>query len=101
VVELYAALIGESPTIGARIGHAVATAEADEPLAGLALLARLPVGDVRNHQPYWVVLAYLERKANQHQAAAAALERALGLTADARVRARLLAMAVRLGDAQP
>ena len=101
IVELYAALIAEAPRIGARIGHAVATAEAEGALAGLALLAMLPAGDVRNHQPYWVALAYLERKANHLQAADAALERALGLTADARVRAHLRATAVQLGDARP
>ena len=95
IVALYAALIAVSPTVGARIGHAVATAEATEPAAGLALLAGLPMREVRNHQPYWVALAHLERKAGHHPAADTALERALGLTSDARVRAHLMASASR------
>lgn len=86
IATLYAALVAMSPTVGARIGQAVAVAQASEPQAGLALLATLDADAVRNHQPYWVALAHLEGLARHPAAAAAALERALGLTIDARVR---------------
>jgi RNA polymerase sigma-70 factor (ECF subfamily) len=48
------------------------------------MLAALPPERVREHQPYWVALAHLQRQAGQD--AHAALQRALGLTADERVR---------------
>ena len=45
---------------------------------------------VRAYQPYWVALAHLRRRGQQPTLANQALERALGLTEDARVRAYLL-----------
>ncbi|MGE3771644.1 MAG: RNA polymerase sigma factor [Gammaproteobacteria bacterium] len=100
IAALYDALVTQAPTIGARIGQAVAHAEAAGAQAGLRLLAALEADDVRNHQPYWVALAHLERRANHPQAADAALERAMGLTVDARVRAHLRRVAGSNGDAR-
>jgi len=89
IAALYAALVGHFPSLGARIGHAVALAEAGEGAEGLRLLTALAPAEVADHQPYWTALAYLRSKAGQTDGACAALERAIGLTADARVRAHL------------
>lgn len=83
--ELYAALVALAPTIGARVAQAVARAEAGDPGAGLRLLHSLPRDEVRNYQPYWVARAWL----GHASAAGEALERAIGLTIDGRVRAYL------------
>lgn len=84
IAQLYGALVTLTGSLGAHIGHAVALAEAGQVTEGLALLAALPPERVREHQPYWVALAHLQRQAGQD--AHAALQRALGLTADERVR---------------
>lgn len=89
IAALYAALVGHFPSLGARIGHAVALAEAGAGAEGLRVLDSLPPSEVAEHQPYWTALAYLRCKAGQTDRAHAALERAIGLTADARVRSHL------------
>ena len=81
---LYQALVAQSSSVGAHIGQAVALAEAGDLAAGKAVLAALPAERVRSHQPYWVALAHLQRLAGQNNQAA--LQQALGLTADAAVR---------------
>ena len=87
IAQLYAALVAQHGSIGAQIGQAVALAEAGNVAAGLAVLAALPAPQVRSHQPYWVALAHLQRLAGHHSQAA--LQQALGLTADEAVRAFL------------
>ncbi|WP_205702643.1 RNA polymerase sigma factor [Rubrivivax rivuli] len=84
IAQLYGALVTLTGSLGAHIGHAVALGEAGQGAEGLTLLAALPAERVRDHQPYWVALAHLQRQAGQN--AEAALQRALGLTADERVR---------------
>jgi len=86
---LYAQLVAHSPSTGARIGHAVARAESGDDAGGLRLLESLPPGEMGTYQPYWVALAYLRGRAGQGEAADAALTRAIGLTADPRVRVYL------------
>ncbi len=87
IAALYAALVARHGSIGALIGQAVALAESGDAAAGLQLLGTLPEDAVRDHQAYWVALAHLQRLSGQP--AEAALQRALGLTADERVRAFL------------
>jgi RNA polymerase sigma-70 factor, ECF subfamily len=89
IAALYAALVEHFPSVGARIGHAVALAEAGDGVEGLRILEALASDDVRSHQPYWVALAYLRTKAADLESARVALVRAVGLTADARVRTYL------------
>jgi RNA polymerase sigma-70 factor (ECF subfamily) len=91
IAELYGLLVAQHGGIGARIGRAVALAESGAVEAGLALLATLPAESIASHQPYWVALAHLQRLAGHSAPAQAALQRAAGLTADARVRRFLLA----------
>lgn len=90
IAHLYAVLAAQSPTLGARIGQAVALAEASEPVQGLALLRTIDVADVTSYQPYWVAMAYLLRACGDTGAASSALSCAIGLTADERVRAYLV-----------
>ena len=84
IARLYQALVAQSGSVGAHIGQAVALAEAGDLAAGSAVLAALPADRVRSHQPYWVALAHLQRLAGHNSQAA--LQQALGLTADAAVR---------------
>ena len=86
IVELYALLVEQTGGIGARIGHAVAVSEAGDKTTALTLLDALPTASVVSHQPYWVARAHLLARAGRSQEAAAARERAMGLTADERVR---------------
>ncbi|MBL9039416.1 MAG: hypothetical protein JNG84_12935 [Archangium sp.] len=81
ITQLYATLIEHYPTIGARVGHAVALASAERaPIAGLTLLSAIPPADVRSYQPYWVARAYLCELAGDLAASREALTRAIGLT---------------------
>jgi len=89
VAELYGRLAEVHGTVGAAIGHAVATAEAGAPETALAMLDALPAEPVRNHQPYWAARAHLARRLGRETAAREAAMRAAGLTRDARVRAYL------------
>jgi RNA polymerase sigma-70 factor (ECF subfamily) len=91
IAALYGALVQRVPAIGARIGHAVALAESGELAAGQAALDALTSDSVGTHAPYWVALAHLRRLAGDKSGAAQALDRAIGLTEDPRVRAHLAA----------
>jgi RNA polymerase sigma-70 factor (ECF subfamily) len=86
IAALYATLVANHPSIGARIGQAVAQAEAGDAAAGLAVLAALPFDAIGDYQPYWVALAHLRRLRGQADAADDALRRAIGLTEDPRLR---------------
>lgn len=94
IARLYGALVAmlapQGGSIGAQLGQAVALAEAGELAAGQAVLAALQAqaGErLRSHQPYWVALAHLQKLAGQDSQAA--LQQALGLTADEAVRQHL------------
>jgi len=56
-------------------------------------LRAMAEGEIAASQTHWVAGAYLERRAGHTQDAEAALQRALGLTTDPRVRAHLRATA--------
>lgn len=90
IAHLYGLLLGHHPSVGARVGQAVAVAEAGDAPRGLRLLDSLPAVDIANYQPHWVAVAYLRHKLGKHAEAAQALKHALGLTADARVRQYLM-----------
>lgn len=95
VAELYASLVEHHPSVGARIGHAVALAESAGVAAGLAALDRIPAQDVISYQPYWAARAHLLRQRGDAHASSQALDLAIGLTADERVRAYLRRQSVR------
>ncbi len=97
IAALYGLLVQHDPSTGARVGQAVALAEAGSVAQGLDVLKAVAAADVAGYQPYWVALAHLQRRAGNAPAAQAALERALGLTSDPRVREHL----ARAGQARP
>jgi RNA polymerase sigma-70 factor, ECF subfamily len=86
IAELYALLVAQQGSIGARIGQAVALCEAGQGEAALVLLDALPSQSVASHQPYWVARAHLLRRGGRTAEADVALQRGIGLTADERVR---------------
>lgn len=94
IVQLYDTLLRVAPTTGARIGHAVAVAEAGDAAGGLALLHALDPQAVATHQGYWVAAAHLAHLSGDAGGARSARSRAIGLTADPRIRDFLLAQQV-------
>ncbi len=87
IVTLYAALLAIAPSVGAHIGHAVATARStNDPQSGLALLAALDAAQVAQHQPWWAARAHLLAAAGRRADAVEAYGRALALTAQPAVR---------------
>ena len=98
VVRLHAALLRWTPTIGARVSHAAATAQAGEPATALQLLDELGDHDtVATYQGYWATLAHVLALLGRSAEARAAYQRASGLTTDAAVRTFLLERSERLG----
>ena len=89
VAALYELLATFTPAIGARIGHAIASARAFGAERGLALLESLPEERLRDHQPYWAARGHLLAEAGLTSDARAAYERAIGLCDDQAVRAYL------------
>jgi RNA polymerase sigma-70 factor, ECF subfamily len=79
-----------APTLGARVAQAAAVAEASGPADGLALLDALGIPVVATYQPYWAVRAHLLGSLDRLAEAAAAYDRAIGLTEDPAVRRFLL-----------
>ena len=87
IVRLYERLLALAPTVGARIGHAVATARAcDDARAGLVLLDAIEPERIATHQPWWAARANLLAKAGDRAAATHAYGRALALTAEPALR---------------
>ncbi|RTL16082.1 MAG: RNA polymerase subunit sigma-70 [Burkholderiales bacterium] len=82
IVRLYERLLALHPAIGARIGHAVAVAQATgDPMAGLRLLEQIDGKAVRAHQPWAAARAHLLAALPGRQAdAAEAYRDALALT---------------------
>jgi RNA polymerase sigma-70 factor (ECF subfamily) len=88
ITRLYEQLLTLSPTVGARIAHAVAAAHAmSAPGAGLRLLDAIEPGRVASHQPWWAARAHLLAMSGAHADAATAYGRALALTVEPRLRA--------------
>jgi predicted RNA polymerase sigma factor len=90
IVMFYDQLVRVAPTLGARVAHAAAVAEASGPADGLTLLEALGMPAVATYQPYWAVRAHLLRSLDRLSEAAAAYDRTIGLTEDPAVRRFLL-----------
>lgn len=87
---LHAGLLHFAPTIGNRVGHAVALADVESPAAGLHALDQLPTERVRAYQPYWAARVHLLKQIDgQAHAELDALQKAMGLTEDPAIRAYL------------
>jgi len=89
IAQLYGVLVQHHASLGARVGQAVARAESGEPAAALALLDALP-DEAGAYAPYWVARAHVLDLAGT-PGRQAALQRAIGLTDDPRLRDFLLA----------
>ena len=103
IAQLYALLVAHHPSLGARVGQAVAQAEAGDPAAALATLDALPGAATQAYPAYWVARAHVLHLtgAPGHEAA---LQRAIGLTEDPRLREFLASSAAPAPDpaaAQP
>jgi predicted RNA polymerase sigma factor len=90
IVMFYDQLVRVAPTLGARVAQAAAVAEASGPADGMALLDALGIPVVATYQPYWAVRAHLLGSLDRLAEAAAAYDRAIGLTEDPAVRRFLL-----------
>jgi predicted RNA polymerase sigma factor len=90
IVLFYEQLIRLSPALGTRAGYAAATAEANGPEAGLAVLESIDPDAVSHYQPYWAVRAHLLQRLGKTSEAAHAFDRAIGLAEDPAVRQFLL-----------
>ncbi len=89
---LYDGLLTRHPTIGARIGHAIATAQAtDDAATGLRLLDAMDPKSVDGHQPWWAARALLLERLGRTADAVVALRRAIGMTEAPHARRYLLA----------
>lgn len=87
IVRLHERLLEIAPTVGARIAHAVAAAQAlGDPGAGLRLLDAIEPARIASHQPWWAARAHLLATAGEHAPAEAAYGRALALTVEPRLR---------------
>jgi RNA polymerase sigma-70 factor (ECF subfamily) len=93
LAQLYTGLIQVSPTIGARVGHAVAIAETQGIPQSLELLDTIPAKAIQNYQPYWALRAHLLTQLSKHTVAQQAYARAIGLTEDPAIREFLMGQA--------
>jgi RNA polymerase sigma-70 factor, ECF subfamily len=98
LVALHTGLLHFAPTIGNRVGYAVALAGAQGPAQGLSVLDSMADERVATYQPYWAARAHLlQLRDGQTPSTDAALRKAIGLTEDPAVRAHLqISLAKRL-----
>jgi RNA polymerase sigma-70 factor, ECF subfamily len=93
IAQLYEQLVHIAPTLGAHVGHAVATGEAHGAAQGLALLTELErtcdASTLAQYQPMAVARAYLLVKDGNAPAAHASYMHALALTQHSAQRAYL------------
>ncbi len=86
VVRLYDRLLTVAPSTGAAIARAGALLKAGRGAEALAALDALNADVIATHQPYWATRAHVLADASKAQEAAAAFERAIGLSSDAGTR---------------
>jgi RNA polymerase sigma-70 factor, ECF subfamily len=103
IAQLYGQLVHIAPTLGAQVGHAVATAEAHGAPQGLALLAALEqsmgANALAQYQPWFVAQGYLLAMDGQGLAARQCYAQALTLTRHAAQRRYLQQQSDVLPDA--
>ncbi len=88
---LYEGLVTLHPTIGARIGHALASAyAAGDPATGLALLRDIDSKRRETHQAWWAAQAHLLERGGRRAEALTAYERALALSRSPALRTTLI-----------
>jgi len=90
IADFYEQLVQLTHSLGARVGHAAAVAEARGPEAGLAILDQLEPDWVASYQPYWAVRAHVLKSLKRDDEARRAYDTAIGLAEDQAVRDFLL-----------
>ena len=81
IAMLYEQLLLLGPTVGAKIGHAIAVARATEnPAQGMELLDAIQTSGVAGHQPWWAARASLLAMMGRKKEAETAYTRAIALT---------------------
>ena len=93
---LYDLLLLHAPSVGVAVSRAAVLLDAGDVETAQAALSALDGEDVAAYQPFWVTRARLAELTGDLTATAAHLERALGLTEDAAVRAFLAERRARL-----
>jgi len=88
LVALYDLLVDRRPSIGAKVGRALAHGALHGPETGLRLLAELGPEASDSYQPFWAARLHLTRRSTG-AVNKADLDRALSLTTDAAARAFL------------
>lgn len=88
---LYSSLNRHWPTISSAVAHAAVLVELERLDDARQLLTSLEPARVESYAPYWVVLSHVLRKKSQREPARAALVKGIALTANASMRAYLLA----------
>jgi predicted RNA polymerase sigma factor len=101
---LYEGLLGFAPSLGAAVARAVAVGHSQTALAGLAALDEIDSTLVENFQPAWVARAHLLEIDEMFERSVMALDRAIALALDARIRKHLMKQRLRclkLSQARP
>jgi RNA polymerase sigma-70 factor (ECF subfamily) len=86
IAQLYAQMNQFYPTAGSLVAGAVALAEAGNPAQGMAQLTAMDEKLTVNFQPWWVAKAHLLTLQGRDKEAQIALQTAIGLTTDVRLR---------------
>jgi RNA polymerase sigma-70 factor (ECF subfamily) len=101
IVALYDLLVALNANPVVALNRAIALAELHGPAAGLEALQSLDAGVLADYQPYYAARADLLARAGQPDAAAAAYDRAIELSANGTERRFLEARRAALAAAQP
>lgn len=96
MVALYDNLLALRPSLGAQVSRACALAKARGHDVGLQALDAIAAGEVGSYQPFWAARGHLLAAGGARAAARQAFDRAIGLSANAAVRAYLNGMSERL-----
>ena len=91
IAWFYERLVGLSPALGARVGHAAAVLEVGGPESALSLLDEIETESAKQYQPYWAVRVHVLKLLGRADEARRAFDRAIGLAEDDAVRRFLLA----------
>lgn len=89
LLVLYDLLVAHTDSIAARISRAVVVADSGKPAQAAADLEAIDAAKVAGHQPWWVARAHVAALLDDRKKAGAALDTAIGLTADPAVRRHL------------
>lgn len=89
VILLYQRLMELAPSLGAQVGFAAALSNAGRNADAFALLENIDEENVDAYQPYWAVRAHVLCLLGRRDESRGAYDRAIGLAADAGVRAFL------------